>query len=383
MVCGKFYDKYIIVYRFGNKGAMISESLFGVLTKLSVENADVPEQLAIFLGRIGFSGNLPQKVNDLLQIMPQGELNFGSASYEITERCNYRCKHCVLGERKVTKELSVTEKKSLIKTIRVAGCIYLQITGGEPLLASGFEDAYYFAYSLGMLVKIQTNGSLLSVRKNQKILENWPPYKIVVSIYGGTKESYQNLTRTPNSFSLFLEAMEWLKKSGISVRANIIVTRYNEHEVGRMVNMAEEAGFEYFAYTKLTPTFEGNPAPMNLMARDCATLEEIDAYNPKSIPRTTKDSRYGGCLAGKAFFHVTHKGEVMICQSARDKRSDLLKEGISGLARLSKLSEKLLTRPSKCNTCEYKEECPTCPPNLEFFRKADNVPSYICKKLGL
>lgn len=382
IVCGRFYDKYIIAYRFGNKGAVTSRSVFDILNKLSAGNANVPEQLITFLARIGLSGELPQKLNDLVQVVPQGEMHFGLASYEITKRCNYCCRHCVLGEKKAAGELPIAQKRALIETIRSAGCMYLQITGGEPILASGFKDVYRLACSLGMIVKIQTNGSLLSIRKNQKVFERFPPQRIVISIYGGTEESYQNLTRTPGSFSHFLKAIEWLEASRILVRANIIVTQYNEHEIDEMVEMANKAGFEYFIYPRLTPTFQGDPAPMDLTARSCSILEEIERYNQNSIPQRNRNVGYKGCWAGQAFFHVTQDGEAMPCQSSRRISVNLVKEGVNGLVKLSDKSRELLVRPGKCDICQYNEECSTCPPNLELFQEAGSIPSYICKKHG-
>ena len=383
IVCGRFYDKYIIARRSGSdRAAVISKEVFDVLSRLSAEDANIPNQLVVFLRKLGVSIEPSQRINDVMHTMPLTELFFGSASYEITERCNYQCRHCVLGDKKATRELSVIEKRQLIETIRSAGCMYLRITGGEPLLASGFKDTYSLACSLGMLVKVQTNGSLLSERKKQRIFEDCPPYKIVISFYGGSRESYQSLTRTPGSFECFLGAVEWLKKSGILVKANIIITQYNEHEIDEMVDMTKEAGFEYFIYPKLTPTFQGDPAPIDLKAQSCSVMEEIDRYNQESILAGRKDKGYEGCLAGKAFFHVARDGKAAICQTVRKNYVNLLEEGVNGLLRLAKISKGILTRSGNCIICEYNETCSTCPPNLELFQEAGRIPYYICKKYG-
>ena len=302
-VCGRFYDKYIIAYRSGSdKGAIISKDVFDVLSKLSAENAIIPNQLMVFLKKLGVSTDPFQKINDVVHVIPLTELFFGSVSYEITEKCNYKCRHCIFGDKKETRDLPIIDKLRLIETIRRAGCMYLRITGGEPLLASGFKDVYSLAFLLGMIVKIQTNGSLLIENKNQTIFEKYPPHKIVISVYGGSKKSYQSLTRTDGSFDHFLEAVKWLKKSRILVRANIIVTQYNEHEIDKMVNMIKEAGFEYFIYPKLNPTFYGDSSPMSLMAHNCLIAEEINRYNQESTPESDKNKGYAKCLAGKAFF---------------------------------------------------------------------------------
>jgi len=232
-----------------------------------------------------------------------------------------------------------------------------------------------------MLIKVQTNGSLLSERRNQEIFEKRRPHKIVISFYGGKEKSYQSLTRTPGSFKLFLKAVDWLKKSGIRVRANIIVTKYNALEIGRMVGMATDSGFEYFIYPRLTPTFQGDRMPMELAMNNCSVMEEIDKYNRQSIPQERNKERKE-CLAGRAFFHVDWNGSISICQSSRNNPVNLLREGMSGFMQLAEISRRNLKRLDKCVDCEYGKECSTCPLNLELFQKADRIPSYICKKYG-
>jgi len=382
VTCGWLFDKYIIACRYGNnKGSVISRGVFDTLRKLSSENAELPEKLTIFLGKLGISASPPQRLNEIVHILPRNKFAFGSASYEITERCNYRCSHCVLGNKKETRELSVSKKMQIIQAIRDAGCVFLKITGGEPLVASGFREVYSYADLLGMIIKVQTNGSLLSERKNQKMFEKRRPHKIVMSIYGGGESSYQKLTRTPGSFNRFLKSVDWLKKSGILVRANIIVTKHNEHEIDKMVEMAIGAGFEYFIYPKLTPTFKGNPAPMELAINNCSAMKEIDKYNQRSIPQE-KNKKGGECLAGKAFFHVNKDGGASVCQAVRRSSVSLLREGITGLSRLTDIAREVMKKPSKCELCEYNKECSTCPPTLGLFQRAGRIPSHVCMKYG-
>uniref|UniRef100_J2K446 Radical SAM protein n=1 Tax=Streptomyces auratus AGR0001 TaxID=1160718 RepID=J2K446_9ACTN len=45
--------------------------------------------------------------------------------------------------------------------MRDAGVLWLQFTGGEPLIDRDFMDAYVLAYRYGMLIEILTNGSRL------------------------------------------------------------------------------------------------------------------------------------------------------------------------------------------------------------------------------
>lgn len=137
IICGKLSDKYFITNRLNsNKGAVISESVFNFLKTLSLENANLPEQLVAFLGRLGFSVDISQKINDIIIFLSPNEAQTHEiVSYEITEKCNFKCEHCVFGDKRKERELSTKERIKIIKNISEAGCVYLKITGGEPLLA--------------------------------------------------------------------------------------------------------------------------------------------------------------------------------------------------------------------------------------------------------
>ena len=68
--------------------------------------------------------------------------------------------------------------------MRDAGVIWLQITGGEPLMNPDFPAAYRLANELGMQVEILSNGSRLSNDKIMKLLKALPPSKMSLSVYG-------------------------------------------------------------------------------------------------------------------------------------------------------------------------------------------------------
>jgi MoaA/NifB/PqqE/SkfB family radical SAM enzyme len=45
--------------------------------------------------------------------------------------------------------------------MRDAGVLWLQLTGGEPLIDPLFREVYSLAYKLGMMLTISSNGSRL------------------------------------------------------------------------------------------------------------------------------------------------------------------------------------------------------------------------------
>jgi MoaA/NifB/PqqE/SkfB family radical SAM enzyme len=53
----------------------------------------------------------------------------------------------------------VGSARGLLHTIRDAGVVYLQLTGGEPLIDRLFCETYELAWRLGIMLHVSTNGS--------------------------------------------------------------------------------------------------------------------------------------------------------------------------------------------------------------------------------
>ena len=89
----------------------------------------------------GFSSNVQQR-----------RIPF-SGSLALTHRCNLGCIHCYAREEHAEiaghSELSTGQWKKIIGEIKEAGCLYLLLTGGEPLLRDDFPEIYSFAKRTG------------------------------------------------------------------------------------------------------------------------------------------------------------------------------------------------------------------------------------------
>jgi MoaA/NifB/PqqE/SkfB family radical SAM enzyme len=73
-----------------------------------------------------------------------------SGSFELTFRCNLRCAHCYCNlplndQDTIEKELATEEVFNILDQIAEAGCLWLLITGGEPLLRKDFLEIYTYA----------------------------------------------------------------------------------------------------------------------------------------------------------------------------------------------------------------------------------------------
>ncbi len=91
-----------------------------------------------------------------------------SGSLDLTFRCNNRCVHCYVnrplddnGEKE--KELNYADICRILDHLAQEGCLWLLITGGEPLVREDFEDIYLYAKKKGFLITLFTNGTSVRI----------------------------------------------------------------------------------------------------------------------------------------------------------------------------------------------------------------------------
>ena len=363
ILCVKLLQQYLLINRFNRLSVAISLKTYKEILNLCRGEVQIsPDWLKRIWKQLQFVVPKAEKIADFIFIKTVSGFGFVNASYEITEQCNYRCSHCYIGERKKS-QLKINEKKYLIDLIEKAGCLWLQITGGEPFFDKDFEAIYLYAYKKGILMNISTNLSLLSTNSRiRDLFIQYHPYKIAVSLYGATKKSYEAITNTVGSFELFISSLELAKKANFNIRLNIIQTKFNSKETKQMVALAQSFGFEYHVYSKMVPTLTGNSDPLSL-----------------SIDCKKNRNKFAKCFAGKSFFHIDLNGYAGVCKLERSKQVNLFDKGLMGINSLPKLSKILLEPPKICQTCSHKTECSTCAPEFYLYKNAGSIPSYICK----
>lgn len=286
-------------------------------------------------------------------VRPRSPFDFGRASYEINLGCNYDCEHCYLG-LKSFDGLAWPQRERLLHILRDAGVLWLQITGGEPLIDRLYADVHTLAYELGMMVSISSNGSRLASPRILDLLTRLRPYRIVVSVYGATPETYDGLTHRSGSYRRFIAGLDAAREANLPLRLNLVGTRHNAHEIEAMKALAESRGLPYVVYTNMSPTIYGGRESLLAQAN-----ELLSSRRP-----------FAGCNAGHTFFHVDPHGYASMCKIGRNPNISLLDEGLDGLARLGAIADRLLVRQGGCSGCGLSSRCGTCMPLARLYREA-------------
>ena len=112
---------------------------------------------------------------------------------ELLPLCNMNCDMCFVRlspeEMKQQGRLRTLEEwKQVVREIAQEGVLFLQLTGGEPLLYPDFKELYSFIRSQGIIVTINTNGTLID-EDWADFFAQFPPRRINITLYGKDNET--------------------------------------------------------------------------------------------------------------------------------------------------------------------------------------------------
>jgi radical SAM protein with 4Fe4S-binding SPASM domain len=251
-------------------------------------------------------------------------------SLEMTPYCNLQCRHCYVTGCKQKQEgqlLTTSECYHLIDDITAEGCIWLLLTGGEPLIRNDFLDIYAYVKKKGIFTFVFTNGTLITP-EIARYFHKLPPALVEISIYGATKTTYESITQIPGSFERCLRGIELLLGEGIKLKLKTILMTLNKHEYWEMKRLAKTYGVEF----RMDPLI--NPA-----------LDTI--YT---------------CGAGVGSFHINSFGRLLSCtlvpQPSYDLRKGSFSEGWHHF--MTDIRARKLSQPSPCRSCGFRLICHIC-----------------------
>jgi hypothetical protein len=341
LIASPFLGNHLLIRPGQRNGVKIPQSAYAALSRAQI----CPDWLVDAAERawgIDLSG---QPVADAVLIRGESPLGYGRASYELNLGCNYDCEHCYLGLKKFD---------GLAWPERDAGVLWLQLTGGEPMIDRLFPDVYSRAWELGIVLTILSNGSRLWHPKILDLLTTRRPHKITLSVYGATAESYDGLTRRRGAFRLFERGLHAGHEAGLPLALSMIVTRHNAHEVNQMRDLADRLGIPMDEYVNMVPTIYGGAETLPSQSAEHLRARQV----------------FTGCNAGHTFFHVDPHGNASICKVGREPAIPLIEEGAEGLRRLGRIADSLLLRQGGCSGCTLQGSCSTCMPLVQLYRKA-------------
>lgn len=306
---------------------------------------------------------------------------------EITSKCNFECVHCYADQEKISMEFDVF--KNIADQLRDNGCVWLLITGGEPLTHKEFDKIWNYAHSIGLRLSLFTNGSRIT-EKVISVLEKAPPENIEVSIYSLDKEKQKSITGTSIDVESLISKLHRLSSFSQVILKTPLLAQ-NIGEIEKIERLAKEHRFGFRMDAIIHPSINGDstttshrvPAhtAASIVMKDTDMRNQLRESNIHNRLPFETDGYLFPCSAGKYSFHIDNEARLSMCSIYRNQAACLKDETFSeAWEKLIKLRDRKAVANSRCANCGIKNICPTCPAIPKLHNKGPEfIDEYVCQ----
>lgn len=278
---------------------------------------------------------------------------FREIHWEVTNKCNLRCKHCLpISGPARPGELTTEEAMMALETFRAAGASRVFFTGGEPFSRNDFLDLLERAVALGMKASVITNATLLS----RATLETIKRLRVELGVsLDGADETTNDAIRGKGSFRQAVEVLEQCRDSGVPTTLYVTVTAANVGQLDTLARLAREYDCKAVHFNEVT--IAGRAVGFS---DELALPEEQRRRLPELIAKTTRaafgeklsetDER---CWVDGATLYMTADGNLYLCSEIFQRRPDLAVGNTKSLPFKAWLEQNVSAYANHGNKCCY------------------------------
>lgn len=325
------------------------------------------------------------------------------AVWNLTNRCNLRCKHCYQSSDKEAQpdELTLDEKLTVVDQMGAAYMPMLALSGGEPTMSADLIPVLNRARRYGMHTTIATNGTTMTEKLADELLEAGLRY-VEISLDSTDPARHDAFRGVPGMWEKAVRGAKIVAAAeGLRLGIAMCVHRGNYTEVRDMIEFAISIGAGCFAHFNFIPVGRGlkmvsgditpaqredllgllneymqsgqigviSTAPQ--LGRVCLTGSPIDtgktacshAGSGSGVKARVVAKYLGGCGAGRTYICIEPNGDVTPCVYLPHRVMGNLREAnIVDIFRNGyyDLLNDRGDRIHHCRTCDFADYCGGC-----------------------
>lgn len=328
-----------------------------------------------------------------------------NGSIELLPLCNMNCDMCYVRlsreeMEKLGRLRTADEWLEIGRQMKEAGVLFLLLTGGEPFLYPEFRRLYLELRRMGMIITINTNGTLID-EDLAEFLGKYKPRRVNITLYGTDEEAYANLCHYPGGYEKTLRGIRLLRECGVDVKVAGSLVRANKDDLDKLLDVQNELNVPVRVDTYMMPATRERSLPYNMQSRlapEEAARAGIHALKremgPELFPQYVQQSIYRAdhpetaeavpghmsCMAGQCSFTINWQGEMRPCVILSEPAVSVFEVGFEAAWKyIVEETDKILLN-AKCSTCHMRHLCRTCAASaLLETGSYDGVPDYMCR----
>lgn len=311
--------------------------------------------------------------------------------WEVTARCNLRCKHCYLHDELTTPsaqdtdELGTKDCLKIVEQFDEANVFYVSVLGGEPFARPDILEILRYMGEKKFWTRITTNGTLID-EPTARELAAIHIQGLFVSLEGPRAE-INDAVRGKGSFKKAIQGVDYLRDFGIPFCIQVTVNRLNYDKIDSIIDLCLHLGAERTIFNSFD-CFQSNSQFSSLLKlgkeeifsaaqKIAKTKEEYPEdfivsdmtsalrFLPRRPDPAVKNDRFIRCDLGLTQLAVLSNGDVIACKYMRDIiLCNLQTTHLSEIPKLPQFKKfkdmRTLTideANEKCSTCEWRYVC--------------------------
>lgn len=292
----------------------------------------------------------------------------------LTDRCDLACVHCLVDgspARSTRDDLTLDELTRVMDELVALGVFSLIFSGGEVAVRPDLAQILHEARKRGFLVKVKTNGALLTPALIATCVSIGVRH-VDVSVYSLEAAVHDGITGRRGSLARTLAGVRRARAAGLVVAIKIPVMRPNVESALESAATLRREGFE----ANVTHVIVENPTRARVLRELNLTKAELRRFLPefatqagaKALMRPRFPDTRRVCSAGVFALAVAPNGDLKAC-------STMLAS--FGNVRTSRISEIIASEPFRrftasrrrdvkgCGACVAAPYCFLCPAVFE------------------